>query len=349
MTHAPVAPDIPRSPVVENVWLALESSRGLLSVPACWRERLGENYEPFRRAFLSQSSQPATGYPCPRHCGCMHELLRDHWTAGRQDHRTTDDRGAEKSLMAVCRCSEPECPDIVVPASEAVLLELSWTKLVRALCAALNLDYKPADLGLLNTRQIGSWPATNSPVILTIQTDHAWFRSVLLELIARLRSKFILLAPAAQHFDAVCQELLSHDGAIFCPLEGNLRLSDDGILHAVKLPGELFAGVVPEDHEQSDAALAQRAFALVQQLENESKRREPAPLTVFRLFCIQGWGATRIARHTGCSRTTIRRRLELIENRTGMSAAALRRYSAHLERLGDEAGRARRRRTIHDD
>jgi hypothetical protein len=239
----------------------------------------------------------------------------------------------------------------VVPAREEVLLELSWTKLARALCAVLNLDYKPVELGLLNTRQIGSWPATNSPVVLTIQSDHAWFRSALLELIARLRSRFILLAPTAGHFDAVCQGLLAYDGAIFCPLEGNVRLSADGILHAVRLPGELFAGATAEQVDNSDAEVAQRAFALVQQLENESKRQAPAPLAVFRLFCIEGWGITRIARHMGCSRTTIMRRLELIEARTGMSAVSLRRCSAHLERVDDRAARSRSRprRTVHDD
>jgi hypothetical protein len=56
-------------------WPALESSRGLLSVPACWRARLGEHYDAFRSAFLTQSSQPAKYYPCPRGCGCMHEIL----------------------------------------------------------------------------------------------------------------------------------------------------------------------------------------------------------------------------------------------------------------------------------
>jgi len=350
MTNAVTTRTSPTASSVEGVWSALESSRGLLSVPACWRERLGENYEPFRKAFLSQSSQLPTVYPCPRHCGCMHEIIRNQPATEPQD-KATSSQTSHPPFVAVCCCPEPHCPDIVVPAEEAVLVELSWTKLARALCAVLNLDYKPVELGLLNTRQIGSWPATNTPVIFTIQTDHAWFRSVLLELSARLRSGFILLAPTALHFDAVCQELLSHDGAIFCPLEGNLRLSEDGILQTAKLPGELLAAVTTEPDANSDAQVAQRAFALVQQLENESKRQVPAPLTVFRLFCVQGWGTMRIARHMGCSRATILRRLKLIEDRIGMSAARLRGYSSHLERLNDQsgAGRARPRRTVQDD
>src|ERR1051326_1204580 len=58
-----------------SFWAGLESGRGLASVPACWRARLGEDYEPFRAAFLTQSSQAAKYCPCPRGCGCMHELV----------------------------------------------------------------------------------------------------------------------------------------------------------------------------------------------------------------------------------------------------------------------------------
>ena len=72
---------------------------------------------------------------------------------------------ADCFLLAVCRCPEPHCPDIPLEPSEAVLFELSWTKLARGLCAALNLDYKPANLGLLNTRQIGAWPALSARLL----------------------------------------------------------------------------------------------------------------------------------------------------------------------------------------
>jgi hypothetical protein len=298
------------------VWAALESSRGLISVPACWKERLGDDYESFRAAFLASSSEAAKYYPCPLGCGCMHEIVY-----------------AGEETRAVCRCDEPHCPDILLTPAEAMLLELSWSKLARALCRALNLDSRPADLGLLNTRQIGSWSADAVPVILTIQTNHAWFRGVLLELIARLRGKFIVLAPTNRHFDAVCQELIGNAGAGFFPLEGNERVTAGGALEAIKIPGELFARFTPEPRHEPGEDVAQHAFALVEQLGSESK--PPTPLTVFRLYCVQGWSSARIARNLGCSRPTVARRLKLIRDRTGMHPDRLRQYSAQFDRIED--------------
>src|SRR3989442_1507282 len=132
----PVSSIQDRSP---SPWPALESSRGLLSVPVCWRARLGEHYDAFRAAFLTQSSQPAKYYPCARGCGCMHEIVKapntklqapeklqtssieDEDENENEDERNTQ-YGARNtlhaptlshstSLLAACRCSEPHCPD----------------------------------------------------------------------------------------------------------------------------------------------------------------------------------------------------------------------------------------------
>jgi hypothetical protein len=227
-------------------------------------------------------------------------------------------------LFAVCRCPEPHCPDIPLAPSDPILLELSWTKLARALCCALNLDSRPLGLGLLNTRQIGSWSAAAVPVILTIQTDHAWFRGALLELIARLRGKFILLAPTSRHFDAVCQELVENAGAGFFPLEGNVRLLSGGLLQSVKTPGELFARFTPDPKSEPGEDVARQAFALIEQLEGDSGSKPPTPMSVFRLYCKEGLSAAKIARKLRCSKPTVLRRLKLIERRTGVPAQKLR-------------------------
>src|SRR5215470_5314272 len=58
-----------------NIWQALETSRGLTAVAASWRERLGEQFEPFKEAFLQRASGVAKGMPCPRGCGCTHEIV----------------------------------------------------------------------------------------------------------------------------------------------------------------------------------------------------------------------------------------------------------------------------------
>src|SRR5262245_17592121 len=78
---------------VSSFWSALESARGLASVPACWRGRVGEQYQPFRAAFLSQRTQPAKYYPCPRGCGCMHEIV--HVAADVRRRHLSNDQNLE--------------------------------------------------------------------------------------------------------------------------------------------------------------------------------------------------------------------------------------------------------------
>jgi hypothetical protein len=332
-TLTPKPETLPSSP-----WSSLESSRGLISVPACWRERLGDDFENFRAAVLSKSPEPAKYYPCPLACGCMHEIVPNENGRERDPGPILEPSTFNLQLStihAICLCPEPNCPDILLTPDDAILLELNWAKLARSLCAALNLDSKPTDLGLLNTRQIGSWSADAVPVILTIQTDHAWFRGMLLEMIARLRGRFILLAPTSRHLDAICQEMLANANAGFFPLEGNVRLTTGGVLQSVKSPGELFARFTPQPRPEHGEEVARRAFALVEQLGADTK--PPTPLTVFRLYCIQALTPARIARKLNCSRPTVLRRLKLIEHRTGVPPAQLRQYSSHLDKIEDEA------------
>src|SRR5436305_5168524 len=58
-----------------NVWTCLESGRGLTAVAACWRQRVGEQFDAFKSAFLQRASGVAKGLPCPRGCACTHEIV----------------------------------------------------------------------------------------------------------------------------------------------------------------------------------------------------------------------------------------------------------------------------------
>jgi hypothetical protein len=353
-------------PPAGRFWPALESARGLASVPACWLARLGEQYEAFRAAFLTQSSQPAKYYPCPRGCGCMHEIAeipnsniqhpekpqapksqtgtKPDWSLDVGDSLDVGCWNLEfnkPAIVAVCRCEESHCPDIPLTAAEAILLELSWTKLARAICHALNLDSRPRDLGLLNTRQIGSWSAGAVPVILTVQNDHAWFRGHVLELISRLKSRFILLAPTSAHFDAIAQELIENANAGFFPLESNVRLLPSGLLQATKTPGELFARFTPDPKIEPGEDVAKQAFALVEQLETGGK--PPSAISVFRLYCMEGLSANKIARRLRCSKPTVLRRLKWIEKRVGVRVERLRACAGQFEEMEGVDDRTKRR------
>jgi hypothetical protein len=347
-----------------NVWQALETSRGLMAVAASWRSRLGEHFDGFKEAFLQRAAGVPKGMPCPRGCGCAHEIVTsDEWevsSEGGRSHSLSSAGGegqgeeAQSTTRAICRCDPPTCPDILLTPHDIVLLELSWTKLARALCHVFALDYKPADLGLLNTRQIGSWSAEAVPVILTIQHERGWFRTVLLELLARLRQRFILLAPTAKNMDAVSHELLASSDAAFFSLDANVALSDEGALRVTGAdPGKLFAKFAPQPGD-ADEEIASRAFALVHQLDAQGTRKPPSLMTVFRMYCIDGFSASTIARKCGSNRMTIRSRLKLVETKTGMNIDQLRKVSAHLEKAeasfaDSRASHIHRKNLIYDE
>jgi sigma-70-like protein len=295
-------------------------------------------YDAFKTAFLQKQREPARYYPCPRNCGCSHQVLLPK-----------DFEGG----IAVCQCDEPACPDISLAAEQIVLLEVSWPKVARAVCAALNLDLKPVDMGLLNTRQIGSWSAEAVPVFLTIQSEASWFHSAILELTARLRSRFILLAPTARHLNAISQEILTSADAAFFSLQTCLQLASEGSLIALKTPGEIFArfSPAPRNEEGHDA---RRALALIEQLESDGPfHKPPSVLKVFRLFCMEDLSPEEIAQRCGCSRGTVMNRLAAIEKKTGLPAAQLRRMSDHFGKVDDElaahgARHIHRQNLIHD-
>ena len=202
-------------------WSSLESSTS--AVPAVWRRRIGAQFEVFRTAFLQSRPEPARFFPCQK-CGCAHEVIVH----------------APEDIVAVCACEPWNCADLKLTPADIQILELNWPKLARALCKALGLAARSVDFTAPNTRQIGSWSADGVAVILTIQRDKRDFWAAVAELTARLRQKFILLAPTSDNFDAACQDLLAHAGAGFFALDSLVLLTEHGALQPRRPPGELF-------------------------------------------------------------------------------------------------------------
>lgn len=295
------------------MWHALENLYRLSQPEAVWRREVGAQYGIFRENFLRRTTERARAYPCPRGCGCAHEVI--------------EHEGGE--LVAVCRCERWDCADLRVSAEEIACWELSWNRLGRSLCEALALATRPAELGLTKTRQIGAWSALAVPVMLTIQPEARLFRETLLELTTRLRSRFIVLAPTGRHLTGACLEVLGRSGAGFFDLESCVRLMPGGRLEALRTPGELFMSFNSEQ-ELQDQSIFQRAFGLAKALEVELPAK-PTPLTVFRLYCQEGLNVSQIARKYRCSRSTVLVRLKVLRERTGIDPNRLRQISAKLE------------------
>jgi hypothetical protein len=331
-------------------WPALELIHGLSAVPAIWRRHLGEHFDPFKRAFLIPRSAPARHFPCSR-CGCAHEIIIQSDEPARNGSPLPIGLGEGLGVRAICTCDPWNCPDLLLTPADIQILELNWPRLARALGEVFGLHPKFTDLHLRHTAQIGSWSADAVPAILTIQSESHSLRSVICELVARLRRKFVLLSPTSNHLDATCHELLANAEAGFFALE-NLITFEGSLRLAGKVPGELFAqfSAQPKEAEQD---VARRAFALIKSLDSESAMKPPSLLAVFRLYCVEELSAEHIARIQHCSKATIISRLNQIRARTGVDPQDLRKISGHLKKIEDEfadsrASHIHRKKLIYD-
>ena len=85
--------------------------------------------------------------------------------------------------------------------------------------------------------------------------------------------------------------------------------------------------------------VAQAAFALLAKLDAEGIYKKPSPLTVFRLYCIEGLSADQVAAKCRCAKGTIMARLRFIEAQTKTKPEQFRAMSAHLQELADNYDR----------
>ena len=302
-------------PSAKSPWSCLEPIPGLIALPCVWRARLGEMFERMQALILQANATPAQLLPCPRGCGLAHDIVC------RPDG----------SFVATCR-GDPERPlEIPLTPADITPLEVSRSKLARALSEALGLQSKFATLPPPNTIQFGAWSADAVPAILTIQACRSAFLRVVPDLVARLQRPFMLFAPTRNHFDALSLDMLSRVRADFFPLDSTVLLADNGRLYPAEPPGELFAGFTPQPKEM-DQDVARKVMGIVSTLDVGDP---PTPLRVFRLYCIEGLNITQVAAELDFSPATICRRLQAIRAATGTDPKDLRRLSPHLTGGGE--------------
>jgi hypothetical protein len=311
----------------------------LAAVPAVWRRWLDGDFEAFRSAFFRVSEEPSGAVPCPRDCGCSHEVVRHE--------------GGH--MVAVCTCDPWNCDDLAVTPAEVVVLELNWARLGRALARAFECDARDAPCGPAKTRQIGSFSGAALPVVLTIQNERHEFRSAVAETVAALRRPFVLLAPTARLIDIRSQELLASCGAGFFDLQSNVMLMPSGLLRARKSGGELFSRYVAERPDEISEDEGRRLYARVLLACDRDGSNREAPLKqVFDLYCMMGFSAQEVAVKLHCAKSTVMNRLGRLKEMTGVSGDKLRAYKPFFERaeasMSDpRARRVRRRDAIYGE
>ena len=88
--------------------------------------------------------------------------------------------------------------------------------------------------------------------------------------------------------------------------------------------------------ESVSEEVARSAFALLQKLELDAPLKPPSVLTVFRLYCVDGLSAERVARKCRCAKSTVMSRLRFIERVTKTPPLEFRTVSGHLQAVDDD-------------
>ncbi len=239
------------------MWRLLESISGPAAVPVVWKAGLGDEFDSFRSAFLRTRSKPAMSYPCPRDCGCAHEIVRH--------------KGGP--IVAVCQCEPSSCNDILLTESDCVVLELSWQKLGRAICTAFGFAQREDDLAVPHAIQIGASGSESIPVVLAISTDRDTLRHVVSALAARLRGPFIIVAPSGAFMNVSCLETLTSVKAALLPLESSVSLTSDGELRCARPAAELLGELALRTRGVQD-------FDQLAVIEDRRVSRSPSPTNV---------------------------------------------------------------------
>ena len=101
-------------------------------------------------------------------------------------------------------------------------------------------------------------------------------------------------------------------------------------------PGRRAEESARADARPTTAEVARSAFALLQKLELDAPLKAPSVLTVFRLYCVDGYSADRLARKCRCAKGTVMSRLRFIEEVTNTKPEDFRAMSGHLQQVDDE-------------
>jgi hypothetical protein len=80
-------------------------------------------------------------------------------------------------------------------------------------------------------------------------------------------------------------------------------------------------------------SVARQVFALVHELETDGRRLKAPIMRVFRLYCMDGLTAVKVARRCGCSKSLVLLRLKQLRTKLGRDPAELRQFSSHFEQI----------------
>ena len=205
----------------KSFWSACEMIIGPAAVELEWKQLAGGEYEG-AKVFLRPMQELATRYPCMRSyiCGCDHRVVIH----------------SEDDIVGVCTCNPQACETFRLTKSDIIIYELDRPMLHRTIVEALSLE--PAEVEIPNVRwttQMGYYSprlGVRCPVVLTIQTEPADYRSVISVLAARNSEPFIIIAPTVNLLPPDVLEILSLRKSALFTLSDILTMHGSGRITA---------------------------------------------------------------------------------------------------------------------
>jgi hypothetical protein len=319
------------------MWGALEKIVGLSALAVVWRQQLGDCHDVFHKAFLMRSTLQARSYPCPRDCGCVHDVVLH----------------SDGTIAGVCTCDPWSCEDICLDNVDLALYALNWSQLGRALCQALGIQSREVELNTANTLQIGAYTDKAIPVILTIQHDREAFLQAIAVISSRRKDRYILLAPTAAFRDAETDAMLDSVNAGFISIQGTFVLMPSGALKTLTPAHEVLSPFAPDNEETPENVVAS-ALLLIDELDTAKVRKKPSHSAFFKMYCVNGWSLNTIMKKTGCSQGTASNRKRDCETMLNASLDSYRKHGSMIEKIaaqyqGTKARKIRGKSVIYDD
>lgn len=220
-----------------SLWAKIETAPSAASLFS-WKLRFGEDASRVLPWFLKEGKgmEPAKTVPCPRHCGCFHRVNEEG--------------------KAVCGCGD--CEEIRLTPEDVEVWKPDWTRLRDRVCEAFDLKRKPASFAVPRVWQVGSYGGGALAVVLVVRPDRTASNEAMAQLVARLKGRFVVLAPTLRHDDIESRDLLGRVNSGLVDLESNVGVLPSGEWVPLHTANDLFSPYLPKnDAMTGDGVMAE--------------------------------------------------------------------------------------------
>jgi hypothetical protein len=283
-----------------SLWHKIETAPASAALFS-WKHRFGVALPQVQAWFLKPMKKRAETVPCPHMCGCIHRVMPNN--------------------RAVCGCGD--CEDIVLEDTDVEAWMVNWSGLVNQVRGAFDLEQKASRFPVPKVWQVGSFGGDALQIILVVQPDRMAFNEAVAQLVARLKTAFVVLTPTTVHHDIESRELLGQRNAGLHDLESNMTILKSGRLVARKTAGELFSPYLPEVREGHIESEAKRVLALRKKLRIVGKNHKAPHNEVFDLLVVEDRSQEFVAREFECVPSLISQRVDEIEGIMGLKLKQL--------------------------